>query len=652
MKLVIVESPSKIKTIERYLSADYKVMASFGHVADLSTKGIGRLGIDLKTFVGDYAITPGKTKVVNELKKAKDESDEVLLATDPDREGEAIAYHIAHILKIDPKTTKRLAFNEITKDGILNALADPHHIDLALFDSQETRRMLDRIVGFKLSGLLKTKIKVQSAGRVQSAVLKLIIDKENEIKAFVPVEYWTMKIATSAQDKDFTVNFKKSKFGKTSIDNAAEKDAILSSLTTQLMVSEVTTDIRKSSPKPPFTTSALQQEIGAKYRYSASKTARISQKLYEGVAIDGVETGLVTYIRTDSTRLSASFINQAADFILNSFGKEFLAARPAQAKAKANVQDAHEAIRPTDLSLTPERVAAFLTKEEANVYSFIYARAVASLMTSSSEEVIRYTFDSNGNLFSAASTELKFPGYKKVYGAFESKSDTNLPSLNKGQLLPIKDVNSEQKFTEPPARFSEGRLIKTMEEVGIGRPSTYAPTIETLQKRKYITISKGMITPTESGFRSIEALNEYFPNLISSDYTAEMETELDKIAAKESDKVKFLTTFYYDFSEQVNNAQKKMPKMQAEKVGRICPNCGGELVYRDGKFGRFIACSNFPKCKYVENIVEYTGEACPKCGKPLVYRHDAKGQKYIRCSDYKVCDYALSLRRIKRKKQD
>ncbi len=652
MKLVIVESPSKIKTIERYLSADYKVLASFGHVADLSTKGIGRLGIDLKTFEGDYAITPGKSKVVNELKKAKEESDEVLLATDPDREGEAIAYHIAKILNIDPKTTKRLSFHEITKDGILSALEEPSHIDLALFDSQETRRMLDRIVGFKLSGLLKSKIKVQSAGRVQSAVLKLIIDKENEIKAFVPVEYWTMKAETSAQNQDFTVNFKKSKFGKTSIDTAAEKDAILASLSAELNVAEVVTEVRKSSPKAPFTTSALQQEIGAKYRYSASKTARIAQKLYEGVAIDGVETGLVTYIRTDSTRLSASFISQASSFIINKFGKEYLSARPATGKANANVQDAHEAIRPTDLSLTPERVAAFLTKEEANVYSFVYARAVASLMTVSSEEVTRYTFESNGNLFSASSTDLKFPGYRKVYAAFENKSDGQLPSLKKGEVLPIKDVKTEQKFTEPPARFSEGRLIKTMEEVGIGRPSTYAPTIETLQKRKYITISKGMITPTESGFRSIEALNEYFPNLISSDYTAAMETELDRIAAKESDKVKFLTSFYGEFSEQVTHAQKKMPKIQAEKVGRVCPSCGGELVYREGKFGRFIACSNFPKCKYVENIADYTGEMCPKCGKPLVYRHDAKGQKYIRCSDYKVCDYALSLRRIKRKKQD
>ncbi len=651
MKLVIVESPSKIKTIERYLSTEYKVMASFGHVADLSTKGIGRLGIDLKTFVGDYAITPGKTKVVNELKKAKEESDEVLLATDPDREGEAIAYHIAQILNLDPKTTKRLSFHEITKDGILNALEAPEHIDLALFDSQETRRMLDRIVGFKLSGLLKSKIKVQSAGRVQSAVLKLIIDKENEIKAFVPVEYWKILVETSAQNQSFNVTFKKAKSGKTSIDNALEKEAILTSLTSELRVSEVVVNTRKSSPKPPFTTSALQQEIGAKYRYSASKTARIAQKLYEGVAINGVETGLVTYIRTDSTRLSSSFINQAQNFIINNYGKEYLSTRPSQGKAKGNVQDAHEAIRPTDLSLIPEKVAPYLSKEEANVYSFIYARAIASLMNPSSEEVTKYTFESNGTLFSASSTELKFPGYRRVYGVFESNGEGKIPSLKKGDVLPIIDVISEQKFTEPPARFSEGRLIKTMEEVGIGRPSTYAPTIETLQKRKYITTSKGMITPTESGFRSIEALNEYFPHLISSDYTAAMETELDKIAAKESDKVKFLSSFYSEFSEQVTVAQKKMPKMQAEKVGRACPSCGGELVYREGKFGRFIACSNFPKCKYVENIADYTGENCPKCGKPLVYRHDAKGQKYIRCSDYKVCDYALSLRRVKRKKQ-
>ncbi len=650
MKLVIVESPSKIKTIERYLSNDYKVLASFGHIVDLSTRGVGGLGVDLKTFNGDYIVAKGKSKVADELKKAKAKSSEVILATDPDREGEAIAFHIASLLELDPKTTKRLEFHEITKDGILNALNEPRTIDLALFNSQETRRMLDRIVGFKLSSLLQSKIKVQSAGRVQSAVLKLIVDKENEIKAFVPVEYWTLKIDTLYEDTPFTVNFRKSYTGKSSIDNEVEKNDIVAKLAMNIVVTEAKKDIRKTNPKPPFTTSSLQQEVGTKYRYSAAKAARIAQKLYEGVAIDGVETGLVTYIRSDSTRLSQTFVAQASQYIAAHYGSDYISRQQMRGKAKQNVQDAHEAIRPTNLNLTPAKVEPFLAKDEYNVYALIYARALASLMPASIEEVTRYTFNSNGTTFGTSSTILTFPGYKKVYGSYESKPEDVLPAMHVGEELKITDVKAEQKFTEPPARYSEGRLIKTMEELGIGRPSTYAPTIDTLQKRKYVTISKAMITPTEAGFRTIDALAEYFPNLISSDYTAAMENELDKIANADRDKVEFLSEFYQDFNTQVLSAQKKMPKLQPEKVGRLCPKCGGELVYREGKFGRFIACSNFPKCKYIENIVEYTGENCPKCGKPLVYRYDSKGKKYIRCSDYKVCDYAISLRQAKSKK--
>lgn len=647
MKLVIVESPSKIKTIERYLSNEYKVLASFGHIVDLSTKGKGSLGIDLNTFTGHYVLDAGKGKVAKALKDAKAEASEVILATDPDREGEAIAYHIATLLNLDPKKTKRLEFHEITKDGILNAIANPRTINYALFNSQEARRMLDRIIGFKLSNLLKTKIKVQSAGRVQSAVLKIIVDKENEIGAFVPSEYWPLKIVTNKDDVSFEVTFNRSYLGDKTITNESHKNDIVSKLAPSIVVTEAKTESRISNPKPPFTTSALQQEVGAKYRYSAAKTASIAQKLYEGVAINGVETGLVTYIRTDSTRLSPSFVANASQYIIKTYGQEFLGRGQTRGKAKQNVQDAHEAIRPTNLEFTPEKIKDYLAKDEYNVYSSIYARALASLMPPSRDAVTRYTFNSNGTLFTASSVVPQFAGFRKAYGYDEENDERSLPLMHIGDELPIEKIITEQKFTEPPARYSEGRLIKTMEDLGIGRPSTYAPTIATLRGRKYVTISKGVMTPTEIGTRSVDALSEYFPNLISSDYTAMMERELDKIANEEGDKVEFLSGFYKEFSSQVEDAQKDMPKLPPEKVGKPCPKCGGELVYRSSRFGRFIACSNYPKCKYTENIIEYTGEKCPTCGSPLTYRYDAKGQKYIRCSDYKNCTYALSMRKSK-----
>lgn len=650
MKLVIVESPSKIKTIERYLSDEYKVLASYGHIVDLSTRGSKNLGINLETFEGDYILDKGRKNVADTLKKAKDQSSEVYLATDPDREGEAIAYHIAKLLELDLDKTKRLEFHEITRDGITNALAAPRKLNEDLFNSQEARRMLDRIVGFELSKLLNQKINVPSAGRVQSAVLKLITDKEQEIEAFVPEEYWTLKIDTKYDDTLFSVNFNKSYAGDKTITNEAMKNDIISKLAPQIVVTEAKTEIRHISPKPPFTTSTLQQEASSKYKYSASRTSRIIQKLYEGVTINGIETGIVTYIRTDSTRLAPSFVANASQLIVKEYGSEYLGRSQARGKASQNVQDAHEAIRPTNLKFTPDSIKNSLTREEYNLYSLIYARALASLMVGSKEEVTRYTFNSSGTIFNATSTVLLFPGFRKVYGTNEESKDEKLPRMHIGSELPILDVVSEQKFTEPPARYTEGRLIKTMEELGIGRPSTYAPTIDILQKRKYVSSLKGSLKPTELGFRQVDALNEFFPLVVSSDYTATMENELDKIANGEGDKVEFLSDFYSDFSVKIDNARKGMKKLPPEKVGRNCEKCGSELVYRDGPYGRFIGCSNFPKCKYTEFIVEYTGKNCPKCNAPLTYRYDSRNRKYIRCSNYQDCDYSASIRRSKYKK--
>ncbi|OQC11213.1 MAG: DNA topoisomerase 1 [Tenericutes bacterium ADurb.Bin087] len=651
MKLVIVESPSKIKTIERYLSDEYKVLASYGHIVDLSTRGRKNLGINLETFEGDYVLDKSRQKVADTLKKAKDESSEVFLATDPDREGEAIAVHIAKLLKLDLNTTKRLEFHEITRDGITSALSAPRVLNENLFNSQEARRMLDRIVGFELSSLLNQKINVKSAGRVQSAVLKLIVDKENEINAFVPEEYWTLKIDTKYDDVLFSVNFSKSYTGDTKIVNETMKNDIVSKLAPKIVVTDVKSEIKQTNPKPPFTTSTLQQEASSKFKYSAARTSRVIQKLYEGIQINGIETGLVTYIRTDSTRLAPSFVANASQRIVKEYGAEYLGRSQARGKALQNVQDAHEAIRPTNLNFTPESIKDSLTREEYNLYALIYARALASLMVGSKEQVTRYTFNSNGTLFNASSTILVFPGFRKVYGKDEeNEDDATLPQMHVGSELPIIDAVTEQKFTEPPARYTEGRLIKTMEELGIGRPSTYAPTIEILQKRKYVSSLKGSLKPTDVGFRQIDALNEFFPSIISSDYTASMENELDKIASGEGDKVEFLSDFYSVFSEKIDDARKGMKKLPPEKVGRDCPKCHSELVYREGPYGRFIGCATFPKCKYTEFIVEYTGENCPKCGAPLTYRYDSRNRKYIRCSNYKDCDYSATIKRSRYKK--
>lgn len=651
MKLVIVESPSKIKTIERYLSDEYKVLASYGHIVDLSTRGRKNLGINLETFEGDYVLDKSRQKVADTLKKAKNESSEVYLATDPDREGEAIAVHIAKLLNLDLNTTKRLEFHEITRDGITNALAAPRLLNEDLFNSQEARRMLDRIVGFELSSLLNQKINVKSAGRVQSAVLKLIVDKENEITAFVPEEYWTLKIDTKYDDALFSVNFNKSYAGDTKIVNEAMKNDIVSKLAPKIVVTDVKSEIKHTNPKPPFTTSTLQQEASSKFKYSASRTSRIIQKLYEGIQINGIETGLVTYIRTDSTRLAPSFVANASQRIVKEYGAEYLGRTQARGKILQNVQDAHEAIRPTNLNFTPDSIKDSLTREEYNLYSLIYTRALASLMVGSKEQVTRYTFNSNGTIFNATSTILIFPGFRKIYGKDEETvDDSALPQMHVGSELPIIDVITEQKFTEPPARYSEGRLIKTMEELGIGRPSTYAPTIEILQKRKYVSSLKGTLKPTDIGFRQIDALSEFFPSIISSDYTASMENELDKIANGEGDKVEFLSDFYSDFSQKIDDARKGMKKLPPEKVGRDCPKCGSNLVYREGPYGRFIGCETFPKCKYTEFIVEYTGENCPKCNEPLTYRYDSRNRKYIRCSNYKSCDYSATIKSTRRKK--
>lgn len=650
MKLLIVESPSKIKTITRFLGSEYKVLASFGHILDLQTRGAGGFGIDLNSFEGQYKIDKGKEKVVEELKKAQKESSEIYLATDPDREGEAIAFHLAQVLDLNIKTAKRLEFNEITKDAVLRGLENTRILNENLYNSQETRRMLDRIVGFSLSKLLQKKQKLQSAGRVQSAVLKLIVDKENERRKFVPEEYWNIKAVLNYENEKINVDLFENYDGTNKVSNETAKNDVVSKFGVYALVKEVKERVVVRQAPLPFKTSSLQQEVFSKFGYTTNRTSFIVQKLYEGVEIAGEQTGLITYIRTDSTRLSPTFLAHASSYITKKYGVTYLGGTRVQ-KGRGNIQDAHEAIRPTDLFNTPEKVEPYLTKEQFNVYRLIYARTVASLMPAGKDEVTDYIFTSNGNLLKATSTTEVFAGFRKAYSEFDQRTLTVLPKMYVGDELKIIDITEEQKFTEPPSRFTEGRLVNTMEKLGIGRPSTYASTINVLRTRGYIKTEKRTLVPTADGELVVELLSEHFSDLLSSDYTANMELDLDKIASGDLTKHEFLSSFYEEFKDLVVAADAEMPKKEVvlEKVGRKCPKCGSDLIYREGRYGRFIGCSSFAttKCNYSETITEYVNEQCPKCGSPLVYRYNQRRVKYIRCSNYQHCSYYRSIKKNK-----
>lgn len=642
MKLVIVESPAKQSTIERYLGEDYQVVASLGHVRDLATRGKDGLGIDVENgFAPTYIIDSKKKKVVEELKKKAKKSAEVILATDPDREGEAIAWHLADLLNLDVKTTKRLEFHEITRDAIQEAITNPRHIDMELVSSQETRRMLDRIIGFKLSKLLMKKIKSDSAGRVQSAVLKLIVDHEKEIQAFVPEEYWNLSLIVKQEDKDLEIKFVKSFDNKSELKSEAEVNQVLYTLGGYVDVIDVKKYNREKEPKLPFTTSTLQQEAYNKFGMKTKRIMEVAAKLYEGQEINGERSGLITYMRTDSTRLSDNFVGKASNFIINNFGEQYLRSVKLKRKLKATeqVQDAHEAIRPTDLKKTPESVKPFLTKEQYNIYRLIYARALASLMTASVEEVNTVQFASNGNLFKLEGSHKVFDGYQKIYGEFESGKDVKIGEFHVGEQLPIKDIVKEQKFTQAPSRYSEARVVRLMEEKGIGRPSTYAQTIDLLGKRKYIESKRGVITPTEKGIFTIETLDKYFSQLIDSQYTATMEQELDDIATGKITKEAFLGEFYQPFVDLVIQADEGIEKVKPKEVGENCPRCGKPLIYQQGRFGEFISCSSFPECRYTRSIVKYTGDLCPNCGSKLVEKYSKAGKKFVGCSNYPKCNY-------------
>ncbi len=638
--LVIVESPSKTKPIEKYLGGNYKVLSSKGHVRDLSTKGKYGFGVDIENdFKPDYVPMKGKSSVINELKKEAKKAEHVYLATDPDREGEAISWHLYDTLGLKEDDYDRVVFNEITKDTVVNAFKHTRKIDKNLVNSQETRRILDRIIGFRLSKLIQSKTGGTSAGRVQSVALKLIVDREREIEAFKAEEYWTITgIFPSFEAEMFQYNHKDIEI-KTEI----EANEILAKLSNSFKIESVDKKKKQKQSKPPFITSTLQQDASNKLGFNARKTMQIAQKLYEGIELADETVGLISYMRTDSTRLSSQFVASVYSFIEAKYGKEYVGSVKVT-KKKENVQDAHEAIRPTSIQRTPESVKPFLTSDEFKLYRMIYYRALASLMKSATTENTTVILDNNNYQFKATGQVILFDGYLKVFKDYEEMKDTELPPFDTYQssVIVSKTIEKKQHFTNPPARYTEAKLIKEMEELGIGRPSTYATTVDILKKRDYVTLVDKKFVPTETGIEITDKLQQSFSHLINVKYTADMETDLDKIAEGDMNWVETLRSFYNDFEPAVQNAFHEMPKKEAEKTGEDCPDCGSPLVIRKGKYGEFVACSNYPTCKYIKaqerTVIEVCD--CPNCGSKIVEKKSKKGKVFYGCSNYPKCKTA------------
>ena len=638
--LVIVESPSKSKTIEKYLGKDYKVTSSKGHVRDLATTGKYGLGVDLEDhFKPNYKVIKGKGKLITDLKKEIKSSDYVILATDPDREGEAISWHLKDALGLKDNYG-RVVFNEITENAIKEAFKHPRDIDMDLVHSQESRRILDRIIGFRLSKLMQSKTEGKSAGRVQSVALKLIVDREREINAFKSEEYFTIE----AIFKDFEASLTKYKNKKVEIKTPVERDKILNSLSNAFTIESVESKEKKKNSKLVFTTSTLTQMASIKLNFSASKTMRLAQGLYEGKKIGNDLVGLISYMRTDSTRLSDVFVKDVFDYIKANYGKEYVG-YVKKTKEKENVQDAHEGIRPTSILRTPESIKAYLTPDEYKLYNLIYVRTLASLMSDAKVMATSVVLDNNDYKFNASGQVLTFDGYLKVYSDFEESKDKILPDLANynSNVIISKEIKATSHFTEPPARFTEDKLIKELESLGIGRPSTYVKIIEVLKERKYITVESKKFIPTTVGIQVTDKLQEFFKSIINVKYTSDMETDLDKVAEGKEVWYELLDKFYKDFEPLVDEAYSKMEKDAPEETGDTCPECGKPLVYRYGKFGKFIACSGYPECKYIPKKEKETTVICkcPKCDGDIIVKRTKRGKEFYGCNNYPKCKYAL-----------
>ena len=642
--LVIVESPAKAKTISKYLGKNYTVEASMGHVRDLPKS---KLGVDIEdNFTPKYITIRGKGELIAKLKKAAKKADKIYLATDPDREGEAISWHLANILKISEDETCRIVFNEITKGAVKESIKGARKINLNLVDAQQARRVLDRLVGYEISPILWKNVKWGlSAGRVQSAALKLICDKEEEIKAFEPKEYWTVDCVLKKERKKFPIKLTKYENKKIEISNENEANKVISDLKeNEYRVEKVKKGSRLKNPLPPFTTSTLQQEAAKKLNFITKRTMSIAQALYEGVDVKGFGTvGLITYMRTDSVRISEEAQGRAIEFIKESYGEEYIPEKLRVYKGKKNIQDAHEAIRPSHIEITPEIAKANLTPEQYKLYSLIWKRFIASQMASCALNTNSIDIANGKYTFKASGSTIKFDGFMKVYDytTEDDENDVLLPSLEEGEVLEPSSVEGKQHFTQPPARYTEASFVKLLEEKGIGRPSTYVPTISTLLSREYVIRETKNLIPTELGFIVNNILSDYFKQIVDVDFTAGMERKLDNIEEGNEEWKKVVGEFFEPLQVAIEKAEKEISKVVIEdKVSDVpCDKCGRMMVIKKGRYGTFLACPGYPECKNAKPIVEELDVPCPKCGGKILAKRSKKGKKFFGCSNYPNCDF-------------
>ena len=637
--LVIVESPAKAKTIEKYLGRNYKVLASVGHIRDLKKS---TMSVDFENnYEPEYINIRGKGPLINDLKKEAKKAKQVYLASDPDREGEAISWHLAHILNLDEHDKNRVVFNEITKDAVKNAFKEPRQIDMDLVDAQQARRVLDRIVGYSISPILWKKVKKGlSAGRVQSVALKLIIDRENEINAFKPEEYWTIdgtfkKGARQFQASFYSINGKKMKLAT----NDDVKNVLSQIKSNEFTVESVEKKERKRHAPLPYTTSSMQQDAANKINFRTRKTMMVAQQLYEGINIGSGVQGLITYMRTDSTRISPVAQNEAAAFITERFGEKY-SKHGNRIKNSSGAQDAHEAIRPSSVFNTPENIAKYLDKDQLKLYTLIWNRFVASQMTAAVFDTMSVKLEQNSVQFAASGSQVKFDGYLVIYN--DSDKNKMLPEMEKGDIVKRVNTNPEQHFTQPPARYSEATLIKTLEENGVGRPSTYAPTIETIQKRYYVKLVSKRFEPTELGEIVNSLIIEFFPDIVNVKFTADMEAKLDDVEVGKEQWQKVIDEFYQPFEKEVAKAETEMEKIQIkdEPAGFDCEVCGSPMVIKLGRYGKFYACSNFPDCHHTKAIVKEIGVECPKCHQgQIIERKTKRNRLFYGCNRYPDCDF-------------
>jgi len=644
-KLVIVESPSKASTIKKYLGKGYNVVASMGHIIDLPKS---QLGVDVENnFEPRYITIRGKGDLVKSLKREAKTADKIYLATDPDREGEAISWHLANLLDIEKGSKCRITFNEITKKAVSQGIKEPRAINEDLVDAQQARRVLDRIVGYKISPILWKKVrKGLSAGRVQSVAAKLICDRENEINAFDSKEYWTIDATLLSGKKKFPASFYSMNGKKITLSNEEKADAVLKEIEGKpFTVKDVKTAQKKKTSAPPFITSTLQQEAGRKLSFTSARTMQAAQQLYEGINVKGKgQIGLITYMRTDSLRVSEDAVAAAREYILSEYGSEYMPKAPKVYKTKKSAQDAHEAIRPTYLDITPESVKASLTPDQYKIYKIIWDRFIASQMTDAIYDTVTAEIQAGSCIFRSSGSTVKFAGFSILYTESndnDEKKEAKLPPLNVGDIHPVDKIEKEQHFTQPPARYTEASLIKTLEELGIGRPSTYSPTITTIINRGYIVRSKKVLMPTELGMIVNNLMCENFKDIVDVTFTANMEENLDKIEEGKCDWKNLISDFYFPFEGTIKEAEEKIGNVEIkdEESDVICEKCGRTMVYKQGKFGKFLACPGFPECRNTKTIVKTVGIKCPKCGSDIIEKKSKRGKVFYGCSSYPNCDF-------------